>query len=100
MNECRYNRFCNFPGEGCLEKDEDTCPEALAIYEKICPLMVATKIPKANCGCDIPRIRELWPMGKKCFQGEECLPRKYEVVQKQVNRITDMTSIAMAFATA
>ncbi len=96
-NECRYNRFCKFPGKICTSGDENTCTEALILCEKICPVMAATNVPKENCGCDISHIKELWPANKKCFSGTECLPRRYPVVQRQIFAITDRASIIAAF---
>jgi len=96
---CRYKNYCKFTGKGCNAEDEDTCSEARTLYESLCPLMVASGVAKGNCGCDIPQVRNLWPAGKKCFDGQECLPRRYRQVRTQIQKITDAQAITLAFAT-
>ena len=97
---CRYKVCCKFAGAGCFSEDEDTCLKAKALYENLCPLMVVTGTPVKECACDIPQIRKLWPAEKKCFEGQDCLPRKYRPVQVQIQKITDTASITAAFSAA
>ena len=97
---CRYKRFCNKPGPGCFSQDEEYCPEAKKLYKKLCPIMITSGYNETTCGCDIAAIRKLWPEDKLCFEGCECLPRKYKEVQGQVDRVTNPESITAVFATA
>ncbi|MDD4271379.1 MAG: hypothetical protein PHF50_01085 [Patescibacteria group bacterium] len=97
---CRYKNYCKFPGGGCNAEDEDNCPDAIDLYASLCPLLAVAGVAKINCACDIPQIRKLWPAEKKCFEGQDCLPRKYRPVQVQIQKITDPASITAAFSAA
>lgn len=101
MEECRYKkRSCKVFNKHCTAKVENDCGEAETFSKKFCPLMIATQIPIENCACDIPQVRRLWPAGKKCFDGTECLPRKYKPVQNQIHGVSDEVSISAAFASS
>lgn len=100
MKSCRYKRLCAHPGPGCSDDDEDTCPAAISLYTKFCPLMVTAGVNRENCTCNIEQIRKLWPKKKKCFEGQECLPRKHKTVQVQIGKIVDANLISASFTTA
>lgn len=101
MERCRYKeRPCKIFNKHCNAKVESDCGEAETFSKKFCPLMIATQTPIENCTCDIPHIRQLWPTDKKCFDGNECLPRKYEPVRQQIDKITNPAAISSAFAAA
>jgi len=97
MKTCRYKNLCKRPGSGCTSEDEESCPDAISLYANFCPIMVAAGISAQLCSCDIETIRKLWPKDKKCFDGQECLPRRYKTVQAQINNVTDINSISASF---